>query len=188
LRVPEFASPVDSDFSRRVRPNRREQSASTISTYGVSFANSDENTSPNLIRRISGGNFFIFHVAAAYLSKNSEYSHDMRRQLGISGIDTGVYSLRVPQDADGNSGAQIDLLLDRADNIVNVCEMKFAKEPFAIDGECERSLRNKISACKRYFGGRKSIHATMVTTFGLRPGIHSEIVQSEISLEGLFAF
>ena len=112
----------------------------------------------------------------------------IKRELGISGMDTGVYSLRVPQDADGNPGAQIDLLLDRADNVVNVCEMKFAKEPFAIDAECERGLRNKMSACKRFFCGRKSIHATMVTTFGVRPGIHSEIVQSEVSLEGLFAF
>ena len=112
----------------------------------------------------------------------------IKRALGISGIDSATYSLRVPQDGAGNPGAQIDLLLDRADNVVNVCEMKFAKEPFAIDSDCKRSLRNKISACRRFFGKRKTIHATMVTTFGIRPGPHSEIVQSEVSLEDLFAF
>lgn len=112
----------------------------------------------------------------------------IKRALGISGIDVGAFALRVPPDDDGNPGAQIDLLLDRADNVVNVCEMKFAKEPFSVDAECERSFRNKISACRRFFGERKSIHATLVTTFGIRPGVHSEIVQSEISLEDLFSF
>ena len=66
--------------------------------------------------------------------------------------------------------------------------MKFAGEPFAIDAECERSIRNKISACRRFFGGRKSVHATLATTFGVREGRHSGIVQSEVSLEDLFAF
>ena len=112
----------------------------------------------------------------------------IKRALGISGIDVGAYALRVPPDGDGNPGAQIDLLLDRADNVVNVCEMKFAGEPFVIDADCERSIRNKISACRRFFGGRKSIHATLATTFGVREGRHSGIVQSEVSLEDLFAF
>ena len=112
----------------------------------------------------------------------------IKRALGISGIDVGAYALRVPPDGDGTPGAQIDLLLDRADNVVNVCEMKFAGEPFAIDAECERSIRNKISACRRFFGGRKSVHATLATTFGVREGRHSGIVQSEVSLEDLFAF
>lgn len=112
----------------------------------------------------------------------------IKRALGISGIDTGVYSLRVGPDGDGNPGAQIDLLLDRADNVVNVCEMKFAKEPYAIDADCERNLQNKTSACRRFCGNRKSVHVTMVTTFGIRQGVHSGIVQSEVSLDDLFAF
>ena len=112
----------------------------------------------------------------------------IKRALGISGIDTGVYSLRVRQGEDGAPGAQIDLLLDRADNVVNICEMKFANGPFVLDAECERNLRNKISACRRFCGQRKSVHVTMVTTFGVRPGLHSEIVQSEVSLGDLFAF
>ncbi len=111
----------------------------------------------------------------------------IKRALGISGIDVGAYSLRVSQDANGNPGAQIDLLLDRADNVVNICEMKFAKEQFSIDAECERSLRNKISACRRFCGERKSMHVTLVTTFGVRPGRHSDIIQSEVHLEDLFA-
>ena len=110
----------------------------------------------------------------------------IKKALGISGVNAGVFSLRVQPDDDGNPGAQIDLLLDRADNVVNLCEMKFAKGAFAIDAECERDLRNKISACARFFGARKSIHATMVTTFGIQQGKHSEVAQSVVTLDDLF--
>ena len=111
----------------------------------------------------------------------------IKRALGISGVDAGVYSLRVEPDAIGNPGAQIDLLIDRADNVVNLCEMKFAKDAFAVDADCDRDLRNKISACQRFFGARKSIHATMVATFGIRQGLHSGVVQSIVTLDDLFA-
>jgi len=85
-------------------------------------------------------------------------------------------------------GAQIDLLIDRADRIVNVCEIKFVKSIFAIDKEYAKRLRNKVNL----FSGlnankRKNIFLTMITTFGVTDNeYYKELVQNEVVLDDLF--
>ena len=106
--------------------------------------------------------------------------------LGIAGVLSNVYSWR--KDADENSdGAQIDLLIDRNDQVVNICEMKYSLSKFSIDAEYERNLRNKKSAFIEATKTHKAVHFTMVTTYGVRPNAHSGIIQSEITIEDLFA-
>lgn len=65
--------------------------------------------------------------------------------LGISGVLSNIYSWRKAADENGN-GAQIDLLIDRNDQVINVCEMKYSMSEFTIDADYERELRNKKSA------------------------------------------
>jgi hypothetical protein len=106
--------------------------------------------------------------------------------LGIAGVLSNVYSWR--KEADEHSdGAQIDLLIDRNDQVINVCEMKYSLSEFSIDAEYERNLRNKKSAFIEATNTRKAVHLTMVTTYGIRQNSHSGIVQSELTLEDLFA-
>ena len=116
-----------------------------------------------------------------------EHTEQIRRALGIGGVDTGAYALRAPAAAAGRPGAQIDLVLDRADGVVNLCEMKFAKEEIELGADDERALRAKIDACRRVFGPRRSIHVTMVTTYGVRPGKHADVVHSQVTADDLFA-
>lgn len=90
--------------------------------------------------------------------------------------------------ADRIAGAQIDMLIDRADRIVNVCEIKFANADFIIDKNYSKKLRNKISLfSKMEVNKRKNIFLTMITTFGVTDNEYfKELVQSEIILEDLF--
>ena len=90
---------------------------------------------------------------------------------------------------DKNEGAQIDMLIDRADRIVNVCEIKFANADFTIDKNYAKKLRNKISLfSKMDVNKRKNIFLTMITTFGVADNEYrKELVQSEIVLEDLFS-
>ena len=89
---------------------------------------------------------------------------------------------------DKKEGTQIDLLIDRADRIVNVCEIKFANSDFTIDKDYAKKLRNKI----QLFSGmnmnkRKNIFLTMITTFGVSDNeYYKELVQSEVVLDDLF--
>lgn len=103
--------------------------------------------------------------------------------LGISGVQTIACSWR---STSPERRAQIDLLIDRKDETVNICEMKFARGQFTIDQSYEKELKHKIDSFTSATGTKKSIILTMITTFGIRQNTHSGIVQSEILLDDLF--
>ena len=112
----------------------------------------------------------------------------IKSALGISGIQSQVYSWRAPKDmvAVNNKGAQIDLLIDRADNCINVCEIKFAMDKYIISKAYEETLRNKLYLFSQNIGKRKTLRLTMVTTYGVLQNQHSHILQNEITMEQLF--
>ena len=114
------------------------------------------------------------------------HMQQIKAGLGISGVLSNIYSWRKEADENGEE-AQIDLLIDRNDQVVNICEMKYSLSEFSIDAEYERNLRNKKSAFIEATNTRKAVHLTMVTIYGIRHNSHSGIVQSEITLEDLFA-
>ena len=114
------------------------------------------------------------------------HTQQIKAGLGISGVLSNIYSWRKETDENGK-GAQIDLLIDRNDQVINVCEMKYSLSEFTIDADYECELRNKKSAFIEATKTRKAVHLTMVTTYGVRKNSHSGVVQSEITLEDLFA-
>jgi AAA+ ATPase superfamily predicted ATPase len=88
-----------------------------------------------------------------------------------------------------NNVAQIDLLINRDDNIMNQCEIKFYNAPFTIDKQYYLNLKNKTAALQQATQTRKNIFITMITTFGLNENKYShELVQNSISLEDLFTY
>lgn len=108
----------------------------------------------------------------------------IKQTLGISGVQTLACSWR---SSGTKKGAQIDLLIDRKDETVNICEMKYAKDQFEISKEYEEKLSNKINAFSEETGTKKSLLLTMITTYGVKQNTYSDIVQSEIVLDDLFA-
>ena len=114
------------------------------------------------------------------------HTQQIKAALGIAGVLSNVYSWRKEAD-ETSDGAQIDLLIDRNDQVINLCEMKYSLSEYAIDAEYEQKLRNKKSAFIDATNTRKAVHLTMVTTFGIKTNAHSGIVQNEITLEDLFS-
>ncbi|MBQ9137306.1 MAG: ATP-binding protein [Alistipes sp.] len=114
------------------------------------------------------------------------HTQQIKAALGIAGVLSNVYSWRKEAD-ETSDGAQIDLLIDRKDQVINLCEMKYSLSEYAIDAEYEQKLRNKKSAFIDTTNTRKAVHLTMVTTFGIKVNAHSGIVQNEITLEDLFS-
>lgn len=106
--------------------------------------------------------------------------------LGILGVNGSVYSWRTEANEE-HDGAQVDLLIDRKDSVVNLCEMKYSDDIYAFDAEEERKLRNRRTSFKLDTNTKKSIHITLVTTYGLRNNSHSGIVQSVVILDDLFS-
>ena len=114
------------------------------------------------------------------------HTQQIKAVLGIAGVLSNVYSWRKEAD-ETSDGAQIDLLIDRKDQVINLCEMKYSLSEYVIDAEYEQKLRNKKSVFIDTTNTRKAVHLTMVTTFGIKANAHSGIVQNEITLEDLFS-
>ncbi len=114
------------------------------------------------------------------------HTQQIKAALGIAGVLSNVYSWRKEAD-EMSDGAQIDLLIDRKDQVINLCEMKYSLSEYIIDAEYEQKLRNKKSAFINATNTRKAVHLTMVTTFGIKANAHSGIVQNEITLDDLFS-
>jgi hypothetical protein len=86
-----------------------------------------------------------------------------------------------------NDNAQIDLLIDRNDNVINICELKFYNSQFTIDKNYHANLRNKIIEFQKETKTNKNIFLTMVTTFGVNQNQYStEIMENELTMECLF--
>ena len=110
----------------------------------------------------------------------------IKQALGISGVVTNTYSWLVKDDPVYGAGAQIDMLIERADNTVNICEMKFSQNEFVIDKDYDAVLRHKLSRFGASVSHRKAIHLTMVTTYGVVHNAYWNRVQSEVVADDLF--
>jgi uncharacterized protein len=108
----------------------------------------------------------------------------IKKALGISGIQTISSAWVGSYD---NQKAQIDLVIDRRDHVITICEMKFSINPFIIEKKYADDLRTKIAIFKQSTGTSKAIFLTFVTTFGLIQNEHSmSLVQSSLTMDVLF--
>ncbi len=112
----------------------------------------------------------------------------IKKAIGIAAVSTTEHMWRfVPEKGEKDiKGAQIDLLIDRDDNVINVCEMKWASEEFVIQKADDADIKNKVSALERETGTKKAIHVTMVTTYGVKHNMYYDEIQSEVVLDQLF--
>lgn len=111
----------------------------------------------------------------------------IKKSLGISGMATSVSTWRCNPDKDKDTpGAQVDMVIERADRIIHLCEMKFSENEYNITSEYERKLRSRLNLFKTKNNTRKSVVHTFVTTFGLGEGKHHSIVHSEVTMDDLF--
>ena len=110
---------------------------------------------------------------------------EVKKALGISGVQTEIFPWHAT--AEGNvPGAQIDMLIDRADRVLNLCEMKFSQGDFVITKDYDERLRRKLVRLQEETGGKRNVQVTLVTTFGLKQNMYSNRVQRVLTLDGLF--
>ena len=89
----------------------------------------------------------------------------------------------------GNSwkGGQIDLIIDRSDNVMNLCEMKYSDDEFIIDKGYAETIRNRTENFRHKEKCRKDLRCTFVTLYGVKQNKYSGIVDNQIRLDDLFA-
>jgi len=123
-----------------------------------------------------------------YAFENICFKHinEIKRALQIGGVNSTISSWHHSGSGD-LPGAQIDLLVERADHCINICEMKFSTTPFLIDKKYAEALQNKIHAFRRATGTKKTLFLTFVTTYGVLDNDYKvQGVDAEVTMNALF--
>lgn len=110
----------------------------------------------------------------------------IKKALGISGVSSSQSAWAIKGD-DSQVGTQIDMLIDRRDNIVNMCEMKFYNEEFSVNKSYHSTLTHRQNLLSQSLPRKKTIHSTLITTFGLIYNEYSGDFMQTITLDDLFA-
>ena len=121
-----------------------------------------------------------------YAFENVCFNHidQVKIALGISGVitESSAWSKR----ADDEAGMQIDLLIDRNDNVVNMCEIKYYSDDFVVDNDYYRVLLRRQDMLAKSVSRKKSVRNTLITTFGLVQNKYSSVFTNVITLDDLF--
>ena len=117
-----------------------------------------------------------------------EHIPQIKKALGISGVATSVNSWRTRKDPEkGISGSQIDLLIVRKDQIINICEMKYSESGFNADAAFDRDMKRKASDFRKKTGTKAALHSTLITTYPIEETPYSGELQAVITAEDLFS-
>lgn len=111
----------------------------------------------------------------------------IRRSIGIGAVLSNVSSWFCKGDrSTERKGTQIDLLIDRRDRVISICEMKYSINEYTIDADYDANLRNKMEIFRQESKTNKSLQLVMITTFGVKQGKYSNRVQAQVVLDDLF--
>lgn len=105
--------------------------------------------------------------------------------LSIAGTISDVYAWRTTS-ADDHSGVQIDMVIDRNDKVINLCEMKYSECEYSLTAADIANLKNKKKVFVSETKTRKAVHLTLITSYGLVHNKYSNNIQSELTLDNLF--
>ena len=125
---------------------------------------------------------------SGYAFENICLNHitQIRKALGIAGIFTSISSF-VVKATDGFSGAQIDLVIDRGDHSINICEIKFSNSDYTLTKSGVVNIANKKRVFQYHTKTKKHLFTSLITTFGVTENSHRlNHVDQVVVLEDLF--
>ncbi|KIG15534.1 archaeal ATPase [Enhygromyxa salina] len=118
-----------------------------------------------------------------------KHTAEIEAALGIDGMANEVGTWRyVTRPGSDVSGAQVDLLFDRPDGIINLCELKYCSEEFVLSKAYAKELVTKVEIFKQRTKTKKDVVVTLITTHGLKPGLwNDEVIDSVVTADALMA-
>jgi uncharacterized protein len=112
------------------------------------------------------------------------HTSQIKSALGIAHVQTQTSAWL---GSDGNDKAQIDLIIDRRDQVINLCEIKFSINSFTIEKDYAENLRKKIGVFKDATKTSKALWLTFITTHGLTQNSYSQsLVHQSLTMNDLF--
>ena len=113
-----------------------------------------------------------------------QHVNQLKSALGIRGVVSDVSAWRCADGEEG--GAQVDLVIDRDDRVINICEMKYCDTLYEVTKKADAELRSRRHIFEFETGTSKTIHLTLVTSEGLADTEYKGVFQSVITLKDLF--
>jgi AAA+ ATPase superfamily predicted ATPase len=114
-----------------------------------------------------------------------KHIQQLKKAIGIAAVYTEESAWRYQPKT--GKGAQIDLLIDRKDFAINICEMKYTEKEFTVDKAYAGELENKRNVFKEATKTRKSLFLTLITTFGVQSNDYvTRSVQTTVTMDALF--
>lgn len=111
--------------------------------------------------------------------------NQIKRALGIAGVVSSQSSWIVRGNEE-TDGCQIDMLINRKDNVINLCEMKFYNETFTVNKAYHMTLTHRQNILAETLPRRISVHSTLITTYGLKYNEYSGDFQQVVTLDDMF--
>ena len=108
----------------------------------------------------------------------------IKKALGIEGV-SATYSAWNNSDSDGE-GVQVDLIIKRSDNVVNMCEIKYLSDDFSVSDKYYRVILRRQEALRRELPAKMSVQSTLITTFGLSGDKNIGAFSNVITMDDLF--
>ncbi|MDR3224990.1 MAG: DUF4143 domain-containing protein [Clostridiales Family XIII bacterium] len=128
----------------------------------------------------------IYKTWRGYAFEQVCLSHieQIRHAIGVSGVITHAAAWRSEHS---DPGAQIDLLIERNDGVITICEMKYSDSEIAITKSMAANIRNKRTAFMEESCTKKAVHIALITPIGLRRNMYYDIAQSVVTMHDLSA-
>ncbi len=154
------------------------------SMFYIKFIESTKPTSRSLWMKMQRQPSYKIWSGFSFETICIKHVEQIKEALKISGIHS-THGSWIEKNT--SNSAQIDLLIDRDDNVINLCEMKFSSGPFTIDKKCAGEIAKKVDSFCQSTKTRKSVFTTFITTYGIAPNQYSrQYVQSELKTDDLF--
>ena len=182
---------IVSDFIVENTPLGKQKRGSTyrlVDEYSIfyhRFIQANKKYSPGVWQQLAESQSYKIWAGYAFETLCHKHIDAIKRALGIAAVYTEISSMRVPA-SDGAPGFQIDLLIDRKDNCINLCEIKFHSGPFTITPAYYQQLIEKRQRFIDYTGTKKQVFLTFITNFGVTPNTYAQdVVDAEVLLAQL---
>jgi hypothetical protein len=156
------------------------------SLFYLKFIDRARATGAGTWHKIVEGQSYNSWSGYAFEAVCQKHLQQIKKALGIAAVYTEASGWRYNAKK-GEAGAQIDLLIDRQDHCINICEMKFSGEEFVIDKKYAAELDSKVKIFKEQTRTKKTIFPTMITTYGTKQNIYyTGRIISEVKMGDMF--
>jgi uncharacterized protein len=157
-----------------------------FSLFYLKFILPNQGTANKVWEQLSKQNTFVSWSGYAFENICMLHINQIKSALGISGVFTQQNAWKF-KGSEVLPGAQIDLVIDRADQIIHICEAKFTKDNFALNREYTNRLKLKKSIFRQATNTKKAVFTTLITTYpALQNKYYLEEIDHEITMDKLF--